>query len=277
MGKKNKTQQSTYQHNESMLKLLLQKQDYFDLIIYYSKVSIIHVAFEAVIAILLVAPQVLYNQSVTKEALSLSRFFGRVLFNCATIFIVVVAIYLLFLLLIVLAVKVPQNAKGIINRNITILSLIGTALGLIIYFIGGLLVANHPNWFAGIEVVTTLSPMEKTNIVIKTTGIGLTWGFLSCLRMLRIVPIVGILSSGEVGEEVVGRANNASSIVRLKSIILQALIMCVIAWLLIRSLKHIPMDDFDYYNLILVVYFGIFSTYSTACYKLEIHGKYPGE
>ncbi len=271
MRKHNQTQLSENQNYESMLKILLKKQDYFDLVIYYSKVSIIHIAFEAVITILLVAPQVLYKHSVTKDTLYLSHFFGRVLFNCATIFIVVVTIYLLFLLLVVLSVKVRNNVTDDIKQKITILSIVGMACGLIIYFIGGLLVANYPDWFAGIEVVVPFPSLVKTSIVIRTIGIGSTWAILSCLRLFRLRRIVGKLVLDE------DSSTNESSIFRLKCIILHVLIMCIIAWLLIRSLKYIPIDDFDYYNLILVVYFGVFSTYSTASYKLEIHGKYPGE
>ena len=244
----------------------LKQEHTLDLVLYYFKTSIIHIGFEAVITVLYVAPLVLYSASVSQQAVSLPLFFGKVLLQCSLIFSIVVVAYLfsLFLYILISLIKIDV-AKIEIFKHIRKVSWFGIIAGIIVYFAGGVSVANHPEWFSGMESIK-LSSTEMYKVAIRITVIGLIWAFQSTMRYKRVATIIR-------------KPVTKSVYTKLQSVTVQIFVMCVIAFLLLYAFKRIPSPSemFDYYNLLLVIYFSVYSAYVTACYKLEIKGQFPGE
>lgn len=248
--------------------LILKEEHALDVVLYYFKTSIIHIGFEAVITVLYVVPFVLYSDAESlRQTFSLPMLFGKVLLNCALIFSIVVFGYLLALYVyIMISLRQIKGTEVEIYKHIRRISFFGIIAGIIIYFAGGITVANHPGWFTGMEPVD-LSPAEMFKVGARITGLGLIWAFQSSVRYQRV-------------KYIIKRSTSKSVYPRLKSVTAMAFVMCIIAFLLLYAFKRIPTPSsemFDYYNLILAIYFGIYSAYVTVCYKLEIREGYPNE
>ena len=245
----------------------LQNKDTLDAVARYIKASIVHIGFEAVITVLYVAPFVLYSSAGSVQGvIPLSTFFGTVMLNSALIFAGVVLLYLFSLFLYIsFSVTSKECHELDIEKHIERLSSFGIVIGALIYCAGGITVAYNPEWFAGTKPIV-LSSQEMTHVSVQVTIIGLIWAVQSTMRYCRIAAIIN-QSPGDTLP------------IRIKNIATQVLVLCVVALFLLYSFKQIPtsIETFDYYNLILIIYFGIFSAYTSICYSLEINGKYPGE
>lgn len=247
----------------------LQKQQALSAVINYIKTSVFHIAFEVVITILYISPQVLYSSAQSDiECIALSLFFRSIMQKCALIFSIVVFIYTLILYFVV-AFCHRKYEMGEENEGIDFIkrkSKTAIVLGVLAYIILGLAVGLFPSWFTGIEI-GKLSTMEQGFIIIRIIIAGNFWAVLSYIRLQRIIAFLGKKTSDEIMKA------------RLNNIVAQGIAICCAAICLVLSFQKIPifLPEFELYNLILIVYVGIISAYASISYNLEVKGKYPNE
>ena len=248
-----------------LIYMLICRNDLLGFLLFYFKISIVHIAFEAVFTVLYIAPLVVYPEgSQTISAISLSDFFGNVMLTSAFVFTIIIALYIVILfiwcILVIWHCKPNRFSFWIQIRRITFFGII---VGIIVYVIGGIIVSRFPDVFAGIKV-PALTTHQKNSILIRIIFLGIIWAIQSYLRYMRINKNMFKTQNSidfSCKNENAKPVNENALFFRMLSIVFQAITMCIIVLLLISSYKHIPYSK---------------DTFVTICYKSEIANEYPG-
>ena len=264
----------------SMIYGRLCRESRLSFLLYYAKTSIIHIAFEAVLTVLYIAPLIIYPECFDPDqATPLSIFFGRVLLSCATIFTFIICTYsaLLFVCCI-FVVLFYKDSSFDFWKEVRRVSFVGIFLGFVLYIIGGFLVSRNPDVFAGMKTPYLLLQQENF-IWVMIIVFGGFWAVLSFLRLFQFNKKADAALSASFDESVCCQSINRQSLFfSISSKVAQIVIICIVGVFLLSTMRLIPQteESFNYYNLILVIYFAVFSTYATLCYKLEISHNFPG-
>lgn len=257
----------------------------------FLKINIFHVLFEVLFAVLLINLMVFYSSS--ESNIPLSEFFGRVLFTCGIIYLLITIFFLFIVVQVAMShiegknikegelqhADLQQNEEALkanLQKKETYEKAIRKSIyyGLFAHIVMGILSAVFPSFFTGVrEMRSDFWYRFQIGSAIILFGIG---GFiLSWLRYKRInwIEVIKNNANGSekptAAEEYDQYINTLSS--TLKSAVAQVIISCVIVGIFAKVfLTLAPVsNDFDYYNLILALVFVIISTYVTIVYKKE--------
>ena len=262
-------------------------------VLYYIQINVIHIVFEAILTVLYVAPMVVYSDIYCIENdLELSYFFSRVMLTCANVFLIVTVGYILFLLICCYAAIALRKLNAQNGREcLSFIIIAGILGGILTYTIAGITVSINPSSVAGLELPPP-SLRQQNLIIFWIIESGMVWAIQSTFRFLRInwqdaMPHTQKIYSNNLNTIIL--YNNTQKMLNKDALryrcigtIVQGIGFCFIVLHLISAIKEIPYvenngsDFFNYYNLILLVYFTVVSSYITTITKLEIVGNHPG-
>lgn len=273
-----------------------------DFVLYFLKINFMHVFFEVLFAVLFITLMVFYSPLVVSdsEKIQFSVYFGRVLFTCGIIFLILTVIFIFAISIIAMYYITGENVKrdkknnadekqkGIdlkanLQKKETYEKAIKNAInwGLAAHIIIGLITAAFPSFFTGIEEVH-FDNFDRLLIGSAIFLFGLGGFTLSWLRSKRVNWNEVIKNSTNEHSDETDKLNEIDKynqyINTLSFTILSAIAQVIAACIIIVSFARVFMylipagNGFDYYNLMLAIVFAVISTYITMVYKKEFFG-----
>lgn len=251
-------------------------------ILYFLKINFFHVFFEVLFAVLFINLMIFYSPLVITNSgnkIDMSAFFGQVLFSCGIIYLIITIIFIFIIIKNALHYieggNIKQGEGNNLQKKETYEKAIKKSIiwGLLAHILVGILTAFFPSFFTGVKEVT-FDCCDRLKIGIAIVLFGVGGAILSWLRYKRINWIE--VTKNKETNEYTNYINTLSY--TLISALAQVIITCIIVIIFaIMFMNLAPIDDFNYYNLLLAIVFAIISTYVTIVYKKEFFGhKIPG-